>query len=88
MCEVLSPSTAKLDRANKLPSYAREGVGYAWLLDPMERTLEVLRRAGAQWLLLGVHQDSDRVRAEPFDALELDLAALWVDLEPPRAVDE
>ncbi len=27
-----------------------------------------------------VHQDDERVRAEPFDAIELDLAVLWSDL--------
>lgn len=38
-CEVLSPSTAKLDRAKKLPLYARERVGHVWLVDPALRTL-------------------------------------------------
>ena len=42
VCEVLSPSTAKLDRAEKLPLYAREQVAHAWLVDPLLRTLEVL----------------------------------------------
>jgi Uma2 family endonuclease len=80
VCEVLSPSTAKLDRAEKLAIYAREGVGHAWLVDPLERTLEVFRRQGAEWLLLGVHRDDDVVRAEPFDAIELELASLWADI--------
>jgi len=82
VCEVLSPSTAKLDRAQKLPVYAREQVGHVWLIDPHARTLEVLRREGPHWLLLGTHQDDDRVRAEPFDAIELDLSVLWADLGP------
>jgi Uma2 family endonuclease len=44
ICEVLSPSTAtKLDRAEKLPIYARAEVRHAWLIDPVLRTLEVLR---------------------------------------------
>jgi Uma2 family endonuclease len=30
ICEVLSPSTSRLDRAEKLPVYAREGVRHAW----------------------------------------------------------
>src|SRR5688572_17440640 len=34
VCEVLSPSTEAVDRADKMPIYAREGIPYAWLLDP------------------------------------------------------
>jgi Uma2 family endonuclease len=80
-CEVLSPRTAKIDRAVKLPIYAREGVGHVWLLDPLSRTLEVLRREGSQWLIVAVHKDDARVRAEPFDAIELELAVLWADVK-------
>lgn len=43
VCEVLSPSTEKTDRAIKLPIYAREGVGHAWFVNPLLHTLEVLR---------------------------------------------
>ena len=80
VCEVLSPSTAATDRAQKLPIYAREGVAHVWLVDPLQRTLEVLRRAGAQWLIVAVHRGDAKVRAEPFDAIELDLASLWADV--------
>ena len=81
VCEVLSPRTAKLDRARKLPIYAREHVSHVWLVDPAERTLEALRREGSQWLLVGVWSDDAPVRAEPFDAIELELGALWADVE-------
>lgn len=77
VCEVLSPSTAKIDRSDKLTIYAREGVAIAWLLDPAARTLEVLRLERGRWVILGVHGDEAPVRAEPFDAIELDLKALW-----------
>jgi len=83
MCEVLSPSTTKTDRAEKLPIYAREGVLHAWLLDPLARILEVLRLERGKWTVLDVHKDDARVRAEPFDAFELELGVLWADLEPP-----
>lgn len=81
VCEVLSRSTSKSDRSEKLPIYAREGVGHAWLVDPIDRTLEVLRLEGGRWSILAVHRDDDRVRAEPFDAIELDLAVLWADVQ-------
>lgn len=86
-CEVLSPSTAKMDRAEKLPIYARERVPHVWLVDPLLRTLEILELDGATWKILAVHRDDERVRAKPFDAIELDLAVLWagVELGRPRA---
>jgi Uma2 family endonuclease len=83
VCEVLSPSTARMDRADKLPIYARERVAHAWLLDPIAQTLEVLRLDGKLWTLVDVHQGVAKIRAEPFDAIELDLAILWADVEPP-----
>jgi Uma2 family endonuclease len=77
VCEVLSPSTSTIDRVTKLPIYAHAGVSHAWLVDPLEKTLEVFRREGAFWLLLEAHRDDAVVRAEPFDAIELELSALW-----------
>ncbi|EPX60884.1 hypothetical protein D187_001536 [Cystobacter fuscus DSM 2262] len=77
VCEVLSPSTAALDRARKMAVYAREGVGHLWLVDPVLQTLEVYRREHGGWFVLGTHVGEARVRAEPFEALELELGALW-----------
>lgn len=86
VCEVLSPSTAGLDRVRKLRICARERVSHAWLVDPVVRTLEVLRRDGANWLIAGSHAGGETVRAEPFDAIELDLAALWLTPPPPEPI--
>lgn len=77
VCEVLSPSTERLDRARKLRVYAREGVRHAWLVNPTARTLEAYRRVEDRWLLLATFEDDALVRAEPFDAIDLDLLALW-----------
>ena len=80
ICEVLSPGTARLDRHKKLRIYARERVAHAWLVDPIQRTLEVLRLNGSgEWVVAAVHADQEEVRAEPFDATTLPLARLWVD---------
>jgi Uma2 family endonuclease len=79
VCEVLSPSTARLDRTSKLAIYARERVKHAWLVDPLLRTLEVLRLEGERWSILATHRDDATVRAEPFEAFELELGVLWVD---------
>jgi Uma2 family endonuclease len=89
LCEVLSPSTEKLDRASKLGRYAAAGVGHVWLVNPSQRTLEVFRRHEDKWLCLRVHTDDARIRAEPFEAIELDLSVLWADLSTlPTRVSE
>jgi Uma2 family endonuclease len=76
-CEVLSPSTQGIDRAEKMEIYLRERVGHAWLLDPLARTLEVYRLGEGIWQRVAVHRDDALVRVEPFDAFELQLALLW-----------
>jgi Uma2 family endonuclease len=77
VCEVISPSTAAFDRTRKMHHYARAQVRHVWLLDPAPETLEVLRLDGEGWRLVTTVAGAVRVRAEPFDAVELDLAQLW-----------
>ncbi len=77
VCEVLSPSTEKIDRGKKLAIYAREGVRNAWLVNPLLQTLEVWRLESERWSLVVVHEGSTTVDAEPFDAIELPLGVLW-----------
>ena len=78
ICEVLSASTETLDRGKKLRIYAREGVAHAWLLDPLRQTLEVLSLESGRWAQLDAHEGRVSVRAAPFDAIELELGALWI----------
>ena len=77
VCEVLSPSTGRLDRVRKLPVYARESVAHAWLVDPVLRTLEIFKLDAGRWVLLATHGDDAVVRAAPFDAVEIELAGWW-----------
>jgi Uma2 family endonuclease len=77
VCEVLSPSTEAIDRAEKLPIYAREKGEHVWLLDPIVKTLEIFRLDGGAFRLVGTFSSDAVVRAEPFDAIDLALSALW-----------
>ena len=80
VCETLSPSTEQVDRGRKLRIYARAGVPHLWLVDPRVRTLEVFRRGeDGLYVLLAVHAGGERVRAEPFAAVEIELGRLWLD---------
>jgi len=75
--EVLSPRTERVDRGKKLRVYGREGVSHVWLLNPVLRTLEVFRLERGHWLLVATYEDDDKVAAEPFEAVTLDLSLLW-----------
>jgi Uma2 family endonuclease len=84
VCEVLSPSTERHDRGAKLRLYAQAGVTNAWLVNPLQHTLEILRLSSekpSEWTSLSVFTDDEKVRAEPFEAFELDLALLWQDVQ-------
>jgi Uma2 family endonuclease len=84
VCEVLSRSTEKLDRDEKLPYYAKYGVRHAWLIDPIDRRLEVytLDDDGG-WHAVRVYEGDVVVRADPFAAIDVDLGALWAAPAPP-----
>jgi Uma2 family endonuclease len=77
VCEVLSPSTETLDRGRKLGIYAREGVAHVWLVDPLRRSLEVLKLAATRFEPIAEHEGNASVRAQPFAVIELELRALW-----------
>jgi len=79
VCEVLSPRTAKTDRVDKMPIYARLGITHLWLVDPDLRMLEAYENREGKWLLLTTLEGDDAVAVPPFDAVSFSLATLWVD---------
>lgn len=83
-CEVISPGSERIDRERKLPIYARERVSHVWLVDPLERMVEVFRLDGDGYRLVVTRGGDDRVRLEPFGAYELELAALWPTPVEPK----
>jgi Uma2 family endonuclease len=78
ICEVVSASTETLDRGKKLRIYARERIAHAWLVDPLRQTLEVLMLESGSWTELDTHEGRVSVRVPPFDAIALELGALWI----------
>ena len=87
ICEVLSPSTERADRTTKMALHRQTGVKHVWLLDPYARTLEVFRLESQGWLRTGSFANRDLARAEPFDAIEIDLTDLWDPIDDD-AVEE
>jgi Uma2 family endonuclease len=78
VCEVLSPATVRLDKTRKMPIYADHGVAHIWLINPVDKTLEVFKSTAGGWLLLDTFAGNDTVTAEPFPAIGIDLADLWL----------
>jgi len=83
VCEIVSPSTARIDRVKKMPVYSRASVPCAWLVDPLARTLEVYRLEQGRWVVAGVYDGEEPVRAEPFEAVAFDLTLWWPPSPPP-----
>jgi len=81
LCEVLWPGATAMDRVRKLPLYAHAGVSSLWLMDPVERSLEVFRLTDGRFSVVAGFVGSGTVRVEPFEAVELRLERLWRSLE-------
>ena len=49
LAEVLSPSTARYDRAIKIPVYERAGVPEVWLINPKQHSLAIYKLANGRY---------------------------------------
>ncbi len=78
VCEIVSPSTARIDRVGKMPIYAEAGVSHCWIVDPLARTLEIFALLNGRWTLMGTHAGDDTAQAMPFEAIDLALDDLWL----------
>jgi Uma2 family endonuclease len=82
VCEILSPSTARIDQGPKRSLYAEWGVAYLWMLDPATRVLDGYQLVAGKWVLQGTATGSDEVCLPPFDAISFSLDSLF-PLDPP-----
>jgi Uma2 family endonuclease len=76
-CEILSPRTARDDKRLKLPLFARTGVPWSWLVDPMLRLIEVYQTVNGLPALVTTAQDDERRVLPPFE-LEISLDGWWL----------
>ena len=75
--EILSPSTAAHDRATKLALYAEAGVPEVWLLDPVAKTVEVLKLQGKKYLVDCALAGDQKLTSSQFPGWELPLIDLF-----------
>jgi len=78
ICEILSPSTRSIDQEIKMPLYARYGVSYLWLVEPIEHVVDAYRLQGGEWVAVGRYTGTTQAAIPPFDAVLLDLGSLWM----------
>jgi Uma2 family endonuclease len=79
LCEIVSESNRATDTIKKLRRYQQAGVPHYWILDQSARALTVYRHHADGYVIVLAAEVGERVRAEPFDAIELDVAALFGD---------
>ena len=75
--EIISPSSASIDRADKFGEYQAFGVAHYWIVDPAERTIEAYRLKGGHYVSAGGGKGAETVYLPPFPELEIPLAQLW-----------
>jgi len=75
--EIVSPSSAAIDRVDKFEQYAAAGVGYYWIADPAKKTIEGFELMSGRYRLSGSGRDLDVVALSPFNDLKISLSEIW-----------
>ncbi len=81
ICEIISPSNASNDTVKKKRIYHQHQVPHYWLLDPLQETLSVLRWGPDGYIEVLSAMRGERVKAEPFATIELQVGVLFGDDE-------
>jgi Uma2 family endonuclease len=79
ICEIVSESNRSTDTVKKVRRYHQAGVPHYWILDEVARTLTVYRHGPDGYVIALVAEADEVVRAEPFDAIDLRVGALFGD---------
>lgn len=77
--EVLATRRGNVERTEKLDDYAWAGIGEYWIVNPIDRVVEVYRLRDGDYVLEPGPQPI--LRPQAFPGLEIDLAAIWAVLD-------
>jgi hypothetical protein len=80
---LLSLVVAARASTRKQDIYREQGVPWIWFVDPVSRTIEVLRLSGEDLVVAGTFGGDMQMRIPPFDAVAIDVGALWDSPAPP-----
>jgi Uma2 family endonuclease len=81
VCEILSTNRRR-DLVDKLNVLAAVGAPFYWIVDPDEKTITVLRLELQGYVVALATAAGETVRAQPFDAVELRVSAIFGDEGP------
>jgi Uma2 family endonuclease len=77
--EILSTRRGNVERTEKIDDYARAGVSEYWIVNPIDRVVEVYRLRGGEYAL--VDNAAQALRPEAFPGLEVDMREVWAVLD-------
>ena len=75
--EVLSPTTEDRDRGIKRDQYLRYGVREYWIIDPQERTLEVLRAGDTEFETMRVYPEGTTATSPVLEGIQVEIDRLF-----------
>lgn len=75
--EILSPSSRRKDRLQKLQLYQKEGIEHYWIVSPEDKTLECFYLTGGVYSLIATGMDDNIVEHPVFTDLHIPLKVLW-----------
>ncbi|CAN5815950.1 hypothetical protein BH11MYX2_BH11MYX2_03260 [soil metagenome] len=75
--EIISPSNSRRDLVVKPRLLAAAGVPHYWIIYPSDRILVVHRLVGGSYEIVHTASESDTIRVEPFQDVELRVATLF-----------
>ena len=75
--EILSPSTAELDRTTKLELYAYHGVREYWIVDPEARTVMVLLRGQNRFEVAGTYGKGHTLQSPTLEGLKIPMEEVF-----------
>lgn len=77
VAEILSPTTERFDRREKMGAWGAMGVGYVWLVDVDQRRIETFANVRGAMVAGPILEAEAELAAEPFGALGVAVARLF-----------
>ena len=75
--EILSPSTQRHDRLTKLNLYQRAGVGEYWIVNPEDRTVQVMLLENGIYRVTDVRTAGDVIKVNSLEGCYLELEKVF-----------
>ena len=79
--EIISSSSAKIDRIDKRLAYQRAGVKEYWIIDPANQLVEVYQLRDHSLELQNVYKREDTIPVHVLNSLEIDLTVIFPERE-------